>query len=80
MTTTPLTPDASRLTQFARAERDRALARCSEKLARAIEHVVFVQRECQNFGFDLGPLDEKPLRAALDQCAHVYKQPPDDIA
>jgi len=65
---------------FARAERDRALARCSEKLARAIEYVVSVQRECANFGFDLGPLDEKPLRAALDACAHVYHQPPEDAA
>ena len=63
---------------FARAERDRALARCSEKLDRAIEYVVSVQRECANFGFDLGPLDDKPLRAALDACAHVYQQPPEN--
>jgi len=63
---------------FARAERDRALARCSHHLARAIEHLMFVQRECQNFGFDLGPLDDKPLRAALDACAHVYQQPPEN--
>jgi len=67
-------------TEFARDERNRALARIAHHVHEARCNLSRVRRECQAFGIDLELPDDKILTAAAERCAQIYKQPPETPA
>lgn len=63
------------MTDFQRQERARAFARTMEHLNQALAHLQAAAEESRKFDLGVEVPPQKPITDAMNQCAHVYKQP-----
>lgn len=63
------------MTDFQRLERNRAYVRAVEHLTAALAHLKAACHENEKFHLGVELPSEKPLLDAINNCAHIYKQP-----
>lgn len=65
------------MNDFYRAERARAYSRALTHLNHALAHLRAAEHENRAFHLGLQLPNERDLLAAINQCDHVYQQPPE---